>query len=176
MDKVKNKLHIYTHTQKHKHKRIKHKQVIEKYFNESFKALYTDGYITKLQVNPYAHTKTAADYFIQLPDKDVLVECKQVSLNTKKPVFNIDRVTQEVDLIEWSNRFDRNEAFLFVCFWNKNRANSIAFFIPIQKWVRFKLNTVRKNFNKEMFQEIFKHYQCDRKGKYWVLNFNDKYV
>ena len=56
------------------------KQVAESQFRESFKSMFPEGYILKLQVNQLAHQTMPADYFIQVGRYDWMVECKQVKI------------------------------------------------------------------------------------------------
>ena len=100
------------------------KQVTEKYFVESLKESNPDVFVEKIQVNPFAFTSTSADYLVQTKERDLLVECKQITMKntsvTEYPrvrgSFDISRVTQESKLQAWDSRLKRNASFLFIVF------------------------------------------------------------
>ena len=111
------------------------KQVTESHFRKAILAI-PNTYIDKIQVNPNAHTTTIADYMIQTKHNDIMVECKEVRIKNRKtkPVFYIERLTQQFKMTEWEQRVNRNLSMIFLCFWNGNKKTSHAYFIPLKHW------------------------------------------
>ncbi|MBW6469591.1 MAG: hypothetical protein K0A90_00035 [Methanosarcinaceae archaeon] len=144
-------------------------QVTEKYFLASFKRSKPTSHITKIQVNQFAHTSTSADYLAQTELFDVLIECKQITMKTKVPVFVLDRVTQETKLLQWSGRYPRNKSYLFVVWWFGSKSKSHAFLIDIDSWIGARRGFVKKSMTLYDFMGLFKQFMCDIQDGFWVI-------
>lgn len=142
------------------------KQIVEKHFRESV-ITRSKVFISKIQVNPHSFTPTEGDFFIQTSRNDIIVECKQVSGNRS---FYIDRLTQEKKLLDFEKRFNRNKAYIFLCYWKGSKKNSYAFLIPILSWIKFRKQFNMKNLNLETCENVFSCYQVDIFGKIWQIN------
>ena len=149
------------------------KQVIEQKFIEDVKKLECH-WIEKIQVNPFAFTSTSADFSIQNEKYDILVECKQVSMNDRKtnPSFQISRLTQETKLFQFHQRLYRNKAYIFLSFWNKNKEKSNTFLIPILIWIDFRRKYKKSTIDLEIFSGLFSNCLVDTKFGTWEIDFD----
>ena len=126
------------------------RQVTERWFQES---LHESNKCMKIQVNTHAHTPTPADYFVQCERWDVMVECKQI-----KDVFDVLRVTQELRMLDWQDSFPRNKSYLFIVWFRKTKINSVAYLIPLDKWLEFRRKYDKRTIRLQKFHEHFSEY------------------
>lgn len=119
------------------------KQHAEKIFREFFKKKKL-GHIEKIQVNPYAHRRTAGDFFCQTKNYDIVVECKEIKIDS---VFDTHRLTQLKKLKEFSNRYKRNQGIIYFLFWGGSKKKSKDFFLEVNEYAKllkhFKKRTLK---------------------------------
>lgn len=141
------------------------KQKLEMRFKESIEKI-PNYFMDKLQVNIHANTSTAADFILQTPNYDVLIECKEVNKSTQGFwQFDTRRVTQEKKLSDWENRFERNKSFVVILFWKGNKNKSDLYIIPLKKWLEFRSKYSKCKINDfEMFK-FFENYL----DKFWSI-------
>jgi len=132
-------------------------QKTETKFRESVLACNINTYIDKIQVNIHAHTATTADFLIQTPNNDVMVECKETQIHNR---FDISRLSQETRLVEYDNRHKRNKSYIFLTFWHINMKHSQAYLIPITDWISFRTTNTNKTLKDTDVYEHFKQFLC----------------
>lgn len=116
-------------------------QTLESNFQKAIKSKSRKHTIIKLQVNEHAHNSMPGDYWIQNQHNEIIVECKEVNCNIErktKPVFDIQRFTQEYKMKKWQDDWFRNEGYLFVVFWYGRIKNSSSYLIPLDLWLERK--------------------------------------
>ncbi len=113
----------------------------------------------KLQVMPLAHTTCPADFWVNRPHKQVLIECKETDCRTnKKARFVFKRVTQMHSMILFEY-CDSNNSYLLLMFRERMLNKSDIYMIPIKlfKWITSRYKN--KSCTREQAKELFWQYK-----------------
>lgn len=122
------------------------KQRTERLLLKNIQALNMNKFYEKIQVNPYAHTKTNADYEIITEEKVYRIECKEVDL-TKNKILPFVRLTQLESLYYYNNCLAITQGFFMILFYNKRYKNSDLFIIPVNHLKLFIECSSKKSIN-----------------------------
>lgn len=155
------------------------KESTEQHFKDSCLQNPNIKYITKVQVNPFAFTSTEGDFRIQTITDEVFVECKQVDVRkyiarSKEPKFQISRLSQEADLLEFESILPRNKSYIFLNYWYGDKVKSLSLLIPIKYWWEFRCNNRKiKSLDMDSAIENFNQFKVSLlKGtnKFWFID------
>lgn len=135
------------------------KQKLESIFSKSLK-VRLDLWYLKLQVNPFAYTKSPADYIVIAENNIYLIECKQVDLRkNNKNRYTFDRLTQENDLLNF--QCDKGYSYVCILFLERRLNISHCYLIDIEYYVQIKNIINKKSLTLKDMKENFEGCKVD---------------
>lgn len=112
----------------------------------------------KLQVMPLAHTECPADFWVNQPYMQVLIECKETDCRTnKKARYNFDRLTQLHSLLAFEY-CDTNHSYVLLMFRERMLRNSDIYMVPIRDYKKITDEYKNKSCTREQAKTLFDGY------------------
>lgn len=113
----------------------------------------------KMQVNQLAHTCMPADFWVNRPDKQILIECKETDVRSNpKNRFTYDRVTQMHDLLAFEY-CSSNHSYLLIMFRERFLRKSDIYMIPSEDFKKIFTEYKNKSMTREQFSDQYGDYE-----------------